>query len=467
MMKFVAFKLPLCFVLFAALTSLDYHIGIDDESIKPWSGNPRYWQYKGNPVLLLGGTDNDNLFQNDNLKSHLDSLRMAGGNYVRNTMSDRDPGDEKAFALRKDGKYDLTKWNRDYWRKFENLLRLAGERDIIVQIEIWDRFDHSRDNWLNDPYNPKNNVNYTYSEAKLDSVYPLHPGQNKQPFFFTVPELQNNEVLLKYQKAFVKKLLSISLKYPNVLYCIDNETTASEAWGAFWAKFIKENAGGRKIYVTEMWDTWDVKTPIHKRTIDHPELYDFIDISQNSQITGRQNWDNAQYVFNYIKDKPRPVNSTKIYGNDRGSWLDRGINTDHAVQTFCRNVLGGFASARFHRPPSGLGLSPLSINCIKTIRKIEEKVRMWDIVPRMDLLMDAEDNEAYLAAKEGEVYVVLFTNGGEATLDLRGHNKRFSIDRISVDNPEWIKAGFVEGNSLVKIDAGTLKTCFAVIQALK
>ncbi len=62
------------------------------EQIMPWNENPHYWQYKGKPVLLLGATDNDNLFQNDNLKSHLDSLRMFGGNYIRNTMSDRDPG---------------------------------------------------------------------------------------------------------------------------------------------------------------------------------------------------------------------------------------------------------------------------------------------------------------------------------------------------------------------------------------
>jgi hypothetical protein len=62
------------------------------EQIRPWNENPHYWQYKGKPVLLLGATDNDNLFQNDNLKSHLDSLRMFGGNYILNTMSDRDPG---------------------------------------------------------------------------------------------------------------------------------------------------------------------------------------------------------------------------------------------------------------------------------------------------------------------------------------------------------------------------------------
>jgi len=145
----------------------------------------------------------------------------------------------------------------------------------------------------------------------------------------------------------------------------------------------------------------------------------------------------------------------------------KGITTNNAIQTFCRNVLGGFASSRFHRPPSGLGLSPLSISCIKTIRKIEEKVRMWDIVPRMDLLMDVEDNEAYLAAKEGDVYVILFTNGGEVTLDLRGHDNRFSINWISVDNPEWIKHGYIDGNGLVKIKADSFKTCFAVIEVVR
>jgi len=34
-----------------------------DQRIKPWGANPRYWQYKGRPVLLLGGSREDNLFQ--------------------------------------------------------------------------------------------------------------------------------------------------------------------------------------------------------------------------------------------------------------------------------------------------------------------------------------------------------------------------------------------------------------------
>jgi hypothetical protein len=40
--------------------------------IQPYKQNPRYWQYKGKPVLLLGGTKDDNLFQIPDLKEHLD-----------------------------------------------------------------------------------------------------------------------------------------------------------------------------------------------------------------------------------------------------------------------------------------------------------------------------------------------------------------------------------------------------------
>src|SRR5690554_6829452 len=82
-----------------------------EKGIKPYGKNPRYWQYKGEPVLLLGATDDDNLFQINNLESHLDSLTDAGGNYIRNTMSDRDAGNLRAFRQISGGKYDLEKWN--------------------------------------------------------------------------------------------------------------------------------------------------------------------------------------------------------------------------------------------------------------------------------------------------------------------------------------------------------------------
>ena len=104
--------------------------------IKPYAQNPRYWQYEGRPVVLLGGTVKDNLFQIPDLKEHLDLLNAVGGNYIRNTMSDRpDKGYEiKAFRQLEDGRYDLNQWNDPYWRRFETMLTLTAGRDIIVQI---------------------------------------------------------------------------------------------------------------------------------------------------------------------------------------------------------------------------------------------------------------------------------------------------------------------------------------------
>ncbi len=94
--------------------------------IQPYPKNSRYWQYKGEPVVLFGGSDNDNLWQwtGSKLTDHLDLLQSLGGNYVRNTMSDRDEGDTYAFKETSNGKYDLEEWNETYWEKLEFFLEV-------------------------------------------------------------------------------------------------------------------------------------------------------------------------------------------------------------------------------------------------------------------------------------------------------------------------------------------------------
>ncbi|HAI14036.1 MAG TPA: hypothetical protein DCM28_20190, partial [Phycisphaerales bacterium] len=104
--------------------------------IQPDTQNPAYWQYKQKPIVLIGGSVEDNLFQIDNLRQHLQLLKDSGGNYIRCTMSDRDPGNSRAFHQRDDGKFDLTQPGKEYWNRFANLLKWTAELDIIVQIEV-------------------------------------------------------------------------------------------------------------------------------------------------------------------------------------------------------------------------------------------------------------------------------------------------------------------------------------------
>lgn len=78
-----------------------------NDYIQPYKGNPYYWQYKEETVLLLGGTWQDNLFNHPvGLERHLDLLVENGGNYVHNTMSHRNTGNVFAYA-QTGGKFDL------------------------------------------------------------------------------------------------------------------------------------------------------------------------------------------------------------------------------------------------------------------------------------------------------------------------------------------------------------------------
>ncbi|MDA3835629.1 MAG: hypothetical protein PF495_19830, partial [Spirochaetales bacterium] len=423
------------------------------QAIQPWDETPWYWQYKGEPVLLLGASSDDNLFQwpADILVPHLDSMKNIGANYVRNTMSDRHDRDFELYPFKKldNGKYDLNQWNEAYWQRFEFFLNETAKRDIIVQIEVWDRFDYSRNNWPPHPYNPANNVNYTFEESGLAAEYPDHPGANKQPFFFTTSNQRNNKVLLKYQQQFVEKMLSYSLKHGHVLYCMDNETSGEEEWGAYWARYIREKANETdvKIYVTEMWDNWNLKSEQHKRTFDHPELYAFCDVSQNNHQRDQSHWDNFQWVRNYIADHPRPVNTVKTYGADGG----RHGTTNNAIDSWWRHLVGGAASARFHRPTSGLGLSGLSMSSVKAAREIEKLASFWKLEPANKLLSGREENEAYLAARPGEAYVVFFPDEGEVGVDLSEYNSEFTLKWMNVREGKWEAEEKVEGGKVLNL----------------
>jgi hypothetical protein len=418
---------------------------LNADRIRPYAANPWYWQYQGKPVLLLGGSKDDNLFQIPDLKEHLDAMARAGANYVRNTMSDRPDGGFEVYPFKRlpDGRYDLDQWNDAYWRRFAEFLRLTRERGIILQIEVWDRFDYSRDNWVKHPYNPGNNVNYTHESSGLAAVYPDHPGANRQPFFFTTPKQRNNRVVLPYQRKFVTEMLRHALPHPHVLYCMDNETSGEEAWAVYWAEFIQKRAraAGVEVFLTQMWDDWKLQGAHHRRTFDHPERFAFADVSQNNHQKGQQHWDNFQWARSYLAKHPRPVNTVKTYGADTGRY---GTSRD-GIERWWRHLLGGAAAVRFHRPDSGLGFSPPAEASIRAARKLESLVKLWELQPANELLRERDANEAYLAANPGAAYAIYFPDGGAVELDLRKTDGAFEVRWIDVRTGEWGPRGELGG----------------------
>jgi hypothetical protein len=424
------------------------------DRIQPYSENPFYWQYRGEPVLLLGGSDDDNLFQwpVKRLSAQLDTLVACGGNYVRNTMSDRDEGNVYAFARAGD-RYDLDTWNEAYWQGLETFLRLAAERDVIVQIELWDMWDLTRDNWARHPFSPLNNVNYTAAESGLLPEVPFNPAEEptKHNFFHTVPNLENNRRVLRYQEAFVDRVLEVSLPFPNVLYCINNESGEPPEWSRYWAKRVHRRAKERGVsaQVTDMRRQEDITHATHRTVYDDTEVYTFADVSQN---TGNQIRDHElQYrrlleVRQYLASAPRPINNVKIYRAD-----------DRALQIFWRNLFAGCAATRFHRPypassNGGWGLTPTAQTTFGSARMLMDRFDLFASEPRNDLLSERSSNEAYCLAKAGKQYAVYFPNGGQVNLDVSDASGSLEIRWLDIGESAWQEPQTVTADSTLELE---------------
>ncbi len=436
-------------ILISLIVSLSIHgqdISISDEF-------PQYWAMDGEPRLLLGGSVEDNLFQVANLEDHLDLLASLGGNYVRNTMSSRDEGNVWAFHFDEGkGLYDLNRWNETYWERFERLLTLASQREIVVQIEIWATFDFYRDNWLVNPFNPKNNSNYTAERVKLPLEVKTHPTWTENPFFWSIPSQLNNIPVLRYQQAFVDRILDIAFPFGNVLYCIDNETSVTSDWGAFWADYVhkRARAQGKTVYVTEMWDPHDLNHITHRETFDHPEIYDFVEVSQNNHQQGQRHFDNGLAQIQRLKDlgNLRPVTNVKTYGNDLGR---HGHGTENGIQSFIRSAFYGSAAVRFHRPTSGLGLGEEAQAVIRSMRTLTDAVGFISAQPMQERLSAVEDNEVYLRGNPGELYLLYFPDGGEVQVEALPASWTGTLQWLNVMTSEWTSESEVNGRQQLVI----------------
>lgn len=451
----------------AALMTATFSTGVsawasEADRIRPHEPSRRYWQYQGRPVLLLGGTDDDNLFQwpAERLTAQLDLLVSVGGNCVRNTMSCRDEGNVFPFARTIDGRFDLDRWNDTYWRRLHRLLTLTHERDVIVQIELWDPHDYYRDigelgGWSRQPFRPANNINYTLAESGLIDVVDwsaVHDPEKDHPFFQSAPAERDLTLVRQYQERFVAKVLEVAISFPNVLYCVSNESNDGLVWSDYWAAYLRReaNARGRRIEIGEMRFP---RTPHHddiRHLIARADLYDFIDISQMNRPARQEHWDHLMYLHKALTGRPRPLNNTKIYGSDEVAWTG-GYRTGE--ECFWRDVLGGCASARFHRPTSGRGLDPQAQGHIRSARLLTDAMNVFACAPRNDLLSNRSPDEAYCLAEPGRQYAVYFPDGGDVKLDVYGISGRLQVRWLDIARSVWQESQQIQGGAELELKA--------------
>jgi len=261
----------------------------NSDAIQP-SSNPFFWKYKGNQVFLVGASDDDALFKWDHsdMVAHLNLLQATGGNFIRNVLNyaenNVDGRDSGANNIQphgsSNGVFDLNTFNPSYFNRLETFLYEAQQRDIIVQVTLWEGFDFINKEasyslkYHDLSWNPANNINYTSAASGMaevnESYFPFQSEfPNKIKFFNSIPSVDNNTMLLGYQKLFVEKVLESTLKFNNVTYNVHNErhNPIPKAWADYWVGFVKSYASsqGKTIYIADMGDKYYANTQHRKK----------------------------------------------------------------------------------------------------------------------------------------------------------------------------------------------------------
>jgi len=135
-------------------------------------------------------------------------------------------------------KFDLSKWNEEYFLRLRERVEMASSKGIYVSImffEAWgikySNFHPEQDPWVCYPMHPENNINGITDNPVLE---------NGQAFgFFSL----NCPQILNLQKEFIKKIIDTVNDLDCVLYEICNEVpNRIEAiqWQDHLCAFVKE-----------------------------------------------------------------------------------------------------------------------------------------------------------------------------------------------------------------------------------
>jgi hypothetical protein len=173
------------------------------------------------PVHLQGHIiccDNDDTPENEGLArgwplidpATLDLMATYRLNYTHvrlGPMSETEPNEVRAYAQVADGRFDLTRWNDDYWMRFRALLVHAQSRGIYVEcdlIDVWG-LDHQVTPWS--LHRNINGLEVGSWEVTRGRPHAVH-------------------------EAWIRKVIRETAEFPNVLYQDGNESwkTSGTEW---------------------------------------------------------------------------------------------------------------------------------------------------------------------------------------------------------------------------------------------
>lgn len=200
--------------------------------------NSHYFEYHGKPIIIVGSGEHYGALMNLDFDytKYLQSIKQDGLNTTRlfmgayyekpgafgiekNTLA---PKEEKLLLpwQKVNDKYDLTKWNEDYFTRLHDFMKKAAENGVIVEITLFSSYYGG--GWVYHPFHGNNNINGTPADLNVSLVNTLENGS-----------------IITFQEAYVKKLVKELNMYDHFYFEIQNEPWADSKEAVLtWNDFI-------------------------------------------------------------------------------------------------------------------------------------------------------------------------------------------------------------------------------------
>ncbi|MCL5096687.1 MAG: hypothetical protein M1608_03995, partial [Candidatus Omnitrophica bacterium] len=313
------------------------------QPISQHPSNPHYFLFRGKPTILITSAEHYGAVLNLDFdyRKYLDALAAGGANYTRiytGAFFEPQHKNHKIFNINDslgvaDGrhclpwgrssepgytkggnKFDLDRWNPEFFRRLKDYVGYAGSKGIVVEAALYNAQKPS--SWSFHPLNIANNVNDVGNVGFAD--------------FQAIQEPK----LLKYQDAYVRKIVQELNEFDNVIIEIIDEPTI----GKSYAGTTGERA---TAWISHMIDTViDTEASLPKRHLIAQQVegggkpaegggkYGAVDFSANARvpvIVGQYIWQNDNQVGamklldrRYDLGKVIELNETQVYPTGYG-----------------------------------------------------------------------------------------------------------------------------------------------------
>jgi hypothetical protein len=201
------------------------------QPIRLHPANPHYFLFRGKPVALVTSGEHYGAVLNRDFDFHryLVALEFDGLNYTRLFAGSYVEVPAKSFGiLRNDlapapgrflapwgrsetpgyagggNKFDLDKWDSEFFARFHEFLSEAAKRGIVVEVTLFSAH-YAEAQWQMSALNPSNNVN------SIDAID-----------WKKLNTLENGNILA-HQEKYARKLVHEANAFDNVIFEIQNE----------------------------------------------------------------------------------------------------------------------------------------------------------------------------------------------------------------------------------------------------